>query len=188
MLYLLYFLLRDGAALSKTVREALPMARPHTHYLLNKFTTVIRATIKGNVAVAAVQGALGGLAFWVLGVQGALLWAVLMAFLSLLPAVGAALVWLPVAIYFLAIGDVWQGVLADRLRRGGDRAGRQHPAPDPGRQGHADARLHRADVHRRRHGAVRHQRLRDRAGDRGAVHGRLGPVRLVERRGRGAEA
>ena len=110
MLYLLYFLLRDGTELSKTVRQALPMARPHTHFLLNKFTTVIRATIKGNVAVAAVQGALGGLAFWVLGVQGALLWAVLMAFLSLLPAVGAALIWLPVAIYFLATGHVWEGV------------------------------------------------------------------------------
>lgn len=110
MLYMLYFLLRDGAALSKTVREALPMARPHTHFLLNKFTTVIRATIKGNVAVAAVQGALGGLAFWVLDVQGALLWAVLMAFLSLLPAVGAALIWLPVAIYFLATGHIWEGV------------------------------------------------------------------------------
>jgi predicted PurR-regulated permease PerM len=110
MLYLLYFLLRDGAALSKTVRQALPIARPHTHFLLNKFTTVIRATVKGNVAVAAVQGALGGLAFWVLGVQGALLWAVLMAFLSLLPAVGAALIWLPVAIYFLATGQVWEGV------------------------------------------------------------------------------
>jgi predicted PurR-regulated permease PerM len=86
------------------------MARPHTHFLLNKFTNVIRATIKGNVAVAAVQGALGGLAFWVLGVQGALLWAVLMAFLSLLPAVGAALIWLPVAVYFLATGHVWQGM------------------------------------------------------------------------------
>jgi predicted PurR-regulated permease PerM len=110
MLYMLYFFVRDGAALSKTVREALPMARPHTHLLLNKFTNVIRATIKGNVAVAAVQGALGGLAFWVLGVQGALLWAVMMAFLSLLPAVGAALVWLPVAIYFLATGHVWEGV------------------------------------------------------------------------------
>ncbi|KWT70693.1 MULTISPECIES: AI-2E family transporter [unclassified Variovorax] len=110
MLYMLYFLLRDGTALSKLIREALPMARPHTHYLLNKFTTVIRATVKGNVAVAAVQGALGGLAFWVLGVQGALLWAALMAFLSLLPAVGAALIWLPVAIYFLATGHVWEGV------------------------------------------------------------------------------
>jgi predicted PurR-regulated permease PerM len=57
-----------------------------------------------------VQGALGGIAFWFLGIQGALLWAVLMAFLSLLPAIGAAVVWLPVAIYFLVTGAIWQGV------------------------------------------------------------------------------
>ncbi len=109
MLYLLFFLLRDGNTLSTTVRDALPLAKPHTHYLLNKFTTVIRATIKGNVAVAVAQGTIGGIAFWVLGVQGALLWAVLMAFLSLLPAVGAALIWGPVAIYFLATNHFWQG-------------------------------------------------------------------------------
>ncbi|RZL60867.1 MAG: AI-2E family transporter [Variovorax sp.] len=112
MLYLLYFLVRDGSALSKTVRDALPLAKPHTHYLLNKFTTVIRATVKGNVAVAVVQGTIGGIAFWFLDVQGALLWAVLMAFLSLLPAVGAALIWGPVAIYFLATGQFLQaGIL-----------------------------------------------------------------------------
>jgi predicted PurR-regulated permease PerM len=58
-----------------------------------------------------VQGALGGLIFWFLGVRAPLLWAVLMAFLSLLPAVGAALVWLPVAIYFVATGAVWQGLV-----------------------------------------------------------------------------
>jgi predicted PurR-regulated permease PerM len=110
MLYLLFFLLRDGADLSTTVRNSLPLAKPHTHYLLNKFTTVIRATIKGNIAVAAAQGIIGGLAFWFLGVQGALLWGVLMAFLSLLPAIGAALIWLPVAIYFLATGAIWQGL------------------------------------------------------------------------------
>ena len=109
MLYLLFFLLRDGAALSAMMREAMPLAKPHTHYLLNKFTTVIRATIKGNVAVAIAQGTLGGLAFWFLGVQGSLLWAVLMAFLSLLPAIGAALIWGPVAIYFLATGHLWEG-------------------------------------------------------------------------------
>jgi predicted PurR-regulated permease PerM len=109
MLYLLYFLVRDGSELSKSMREAVPLAKPHTHYLLNKFTTVIRATVKGNVAVAIAQGAIGGLAFWLLDVQGALLWAVLMAFLSLLPAVGAALIWGPVAIYFLATGHFWQG-------------------------------------------------------------------------------
>ncbi|MET3496341.1 AI-2E family transporter [Variovorax boronicumulans] len=109
MLYLLYFLVRDGSTLSRTMRDAVPLAKPHTHYLLNKFTTVIRATVKGNVAVAITQGTIGGLAFWFLGVQGALLWAVLMAFLSLLPAVGAALIWAPVAIYFLATGHFWQG-------------------------------------------------------------------------------
>jgi predicted PurR-regulated permease PerM len=75
-----------------------------------KFTNVIRATMKGNIIVAIVQGALGGLAFWFLGIGGALLWAVLMAFLSLLPAIGTALVWLPVAIYLLATGEIWQGV------------------------------------------------------------------------------
>jgi len=111
MLYLLYFLLRDGSDLSKTIRQALPMARPHTHLLLNKFTTVIRATVKGNVVVAAVQGTIGGIAFAFLGVQGALLWGVLMAFLSLLPAVGAALIWAPVAIYFLASGAIAKGLV-----------------------------------------------------------------------------
>ena len=110
MLYLLFFLLRDGATLSMQVRSALPLAEDQTRALLGKFTTVIRATIKGNVAVALVQGALGGLAFWVLGVKGALLWSALMAFLSLLPAIGAALIWAPVALYFLAIGSIWKGL------------------------------------------------------------------------------
>ncbi|MDM0046037.1 AI-2E family transporter [Variovorax dokdonensis] len=110
MLYMLFFLLRDGAQLSVTLRDALPLAKPHTRFLGHKFATVIRATIKGNIVVAIVQGAIGGLALWGLGVQGALLLAVLMAVLSLLPAVGAGLVWLPVAIYFLATGAIWQGV------------------------------------------------------------------------------
>ena len=72
--------------------------------------TVVRATVKGNVVVAAVQGALGGLAFWTLGVHAPILWAVVMGFLSLLPAIGAALIWAPVAIYLLAVGHVWQGI------------------------------------------------------------------------------
>src|SRR5690606_2286135 len=55
------------------------------------------------------QGALGGLIFWILGIEGALLWGVIMALLSLLPAVGAAIIWLPVAIYFLVTGDYWLG-------------------------------------------------------------------------------
>ena len=111
MMYLLFFLLRDGSALSRRVRRAVPLSDMHKQHLFRKFTTVIRATVKGNVAVAAAQGALGGIIFWVLGIQGALLWGVVMAFLSLLPAIGAGLIWAPVAVYFLLTGDTWQGVV-----------------------------------------------------------------------------
>lgn len=109
-LYLAFFLIRDGNALSRALREAIPLAPAHKNELFVKFGTVIRATVKGNLLVAAIQGALGGLAFWTLGVTGALLCAVLMAFLSLLPAVGAGLVWVPVALYFFANGALWEAV------------------------------------------------------------------------------
>jgi len=109
-LYLAFFLLRDGRTLTRRVRDAVPLDEDDKRHLFGKFITVIRATVKGNLAVAATQGALGGLAFWVLDIRGALLWAVLMAFLSLLPAVGAGLVWLPVAVYLVATGAVWQGL------------------------------------------------------------------------------
>ena len=111
MLYLLFFLLKDGRALAGSIQRAVPLSREHKQELFAKFTTVIRATVKGNFLVAAAQGAMGGLAFWMLGVQAALLWAVVMAFLSLLPAVGAALVWGPVALYLFAIGAIWKGVI-----------------------------------------------------------------------------
>lgn len=110
MLYILFFLLRDGDRLITRVKQATPLSANHKRHFFNNLTTVIRATVKGNVIVAAVQGAIGGVAFWFLGVQGPLLWAVLMAFLSLLPAVGAAIIWAPVAIYFLLTGAIWQGV------------------------------------------------------------------------------
>jgi predicted PurR-regulated permease PerM len=110
MLYLLFFLLRDGQSLGGRIRQAVPLGRKYKERLFGNFTTVIRATVKGNVLVAIAQGALGGLAFWFLDVQAPMLWAVVMAFLSLLPAVGAAIVWAPVALYFLATGQTWQGV------------------------------------------------------------------------------
>lgn len=108
--YLSFFLIRDGEALAREARHALPLEADAKRALFAKFTTVIRATVKGNILVAAIQGALGGLAFWVLGLNGALLWAVVMAFLSMLPAFGAALVWVPVAGYFFLTGAIWQGV------------------------------------------------------------------------------
>ena len=110
MMYLLFFLLRDGTALTARIRQAIPLDADQKRHLFKKFAAVIRATVKGNIVVAATQGALGGVMFWILGIEGALLWAVVMAFLSLLPAVGAGLIWGPVAIYFLVTGAIWQGV------------------------------------------------------------------------------
>jgi predicted PurR-regulated permease PerM len=67
--------------------------------------------VKGNLMVAAVQGVLGGFIFWVLGIHAPVLWAGVMALLSMLPAGGTAIIWLPVAIYLLVTGAVWQGVV-----------------------------------------------------------------------------
>lgn len=106
MLYLLFFMFRDGQVLARTIRRALPLSDAHTRRFASKFTSVIRATVRGNVIIAIIQGTIGGVAFWALGVEPALLWGVLMSFLSLLPAVGAALIWVPAAIY-LTLAGFW---------------------------------------------------------------------------------
>ncbi len=111
MLYLLFFLFRDGSALARTIRRTIPLNDAYSGALIDKFAAVVRATVKGNMIIAAVQGAIGGVAFWLLGIKAALLWGVLMAFLSMLPAIGAAFVWLPAAIYFLVTGDYFKGTV-----------------------------------------------------------------------------
>jgi len=110
MLYLLFFFLRDGKALAEVLKAAIPLRADQKSALFSRFADVLRATVKGGILVAIAQGALGGFAFWFLGIHAPLLWGVLMAFLSLLPAIGAGLVWLPVAMYLLASGAVWQGI------------------------------------------------------------------------------
>ena len=111
MLYVLFFLLREGRDLLQRIRDAVPLEDAVKLELGGKFAAVIRATVKGNIVVAIAQGALGGFIFFMLGINAALLWSVVMAFLSLLPAVGSALVWFPVALYLLATGATWQGIV-----------------------------------------------------------------------------
>ena len=110
MLYMLYFMFRDGDRLVQGIARAIPLDPQHTRRLLQQFATVVRATVKGNIVVALVQGALGSAAFWVLGLPGAMLWGAVMALLSLLPAVGAAMVWGPVAAWYFLSGEPVKGV------------------------------------------------------------------------------
>ena len=111
MLYLLFFLLKDGSNLVALIMRAIPLENRVKYRLISRFAAVARATVKGTVVVAVVQGILGGIAFWFLGIQGSLLWGALMAFFSLVPAVGTALVWVPAAIYLFATGALWKGVI-----------------------------------------------------------------------------
>lgn len=110
-LYLLFFFFRDGARLMAYGMAAIPMEKDHLAELASKFATVVKATIRGNLVVAAVQGAIGGIMFWALGIQGPIIWGVVMGFLSMLPAIGAWLVWGPVAIYLLATGAVGKAII-----------------------------------------------------------------------------
>lgn len=111
MLYLLFFLFRDGAALGRTIRHAIPLRDDYTRQFVDKFAAVVRATVKGNIIIAMLQGTIGGIAFWALGIEAALLWGVVMTFLSMLPAIGAALVWVPAAIWLFLIGAWLKGLM-----------------------------------------------------------------------------
>lgn len=111
MLYVAFFMLRDGDKIVELLVRALPLGDEREYLLFNKFAEVVRATVKGNLLVAAVQGLLGGFIFWVLDIRGALLWGVVMTLLSLIPVIGAGLIWGPVAVYLFAIGEWTQGTI-----------------------------------------------------------------------------
>lgn len=106
MLYLLFFILRDGDQMLEAIILALPFGDERERALFAKFAEVSRATIKGTLIIGLVQGFLGGVMFSILGITGAVFWGVVMVILSILPIVGASIVWLPVAI-FLLINGAW---------------------------------------------------------------------------------
>ena len=111
MLYVTFFLLRDGDTIINLLVRALPIGDERERKLFQKFAEVTRATVKGNLVVAIVQGTLGGLIFWILDIPSPLLWGAIMTLLSLIPVVGASLIWLPVAIYLFATGELIQGTI-----------------------------------------------------------------------------
>ena len=111
MLYLLFFFLRDSDKILDALIRALPFGDERELHLLDRFAEVSRATIKGGLVVSTVQGIIGGILFASVGVGAPVLWAVVMALLSIVPAVGTSLVWLPMAIFLIAKGQIWSGVI-----------------------------------------------------------------------------
>jgi len=99
MLFLLFFLLRDRALALASLRSLLPLHEDESTELLDRVGNTILATALGRLTIAAVQGVLAGLAFWVLGVPGVILWAFTLTACAMIPGFGSFLVWGPVAIY-----------------------------------------------------------------------------------------
>ena len=110
MLYTMFFFLTDGPKLVRTILGYLPLADADKERMLDKFVSVTRATLKGTILIGLAQGVLGGLAFWVVGIEGAIFWGTVMTVLSIIPGVGGALVWVPAAIILAMTDSLWKGI------------------------------------------------------------------------------
>ncbi len=109
-LYTMFFFLKEGDRILNKILYYLPLTDQDEQRMLDKFTSVTRATIKGTLVIGIIQGSLAGVAFWVVGIDSALFWGTLMTVLSIIPAVGSALVWLPAAIILAASGEYFKAV------------------------------------------------------------------------------
>jgi predicted PurR-regulated permease PerM len=106
MLYAMYFFLTNGRAVLDRILWYLPLEDRDERLMLDKFLSVTRATLKGTLLIGFVQGALGGLALLVVGVDSWVFWAAVMMVLSIIPGLGTALVWVPAAVW-LAMDGRW---------------------------------------------------------------------------------
>ncbi|TAN64040.1 AI-2E family transporter [bacterium] len=106
----MFFLFLDGGKLLNIVRDIIPLSDIHKERLLNRTRTVLTATFYGGVLIGALQGILGGLSFWVAGLNSPMLWGFAMFLLSFLPGIGTTLVWLPASIYLAVTGKTSTGL------------------------------------------------------------------------------
>jgi predicted PurR-regulated permease PerM len=111
LLYTMFYFLQGGPGLLRIFLNYLPLTEADKQRMLEKFVSVTRATLKGTVLIGLLQGVLAGLAFWAVGLDGAIFWGTVMIVLSIIPAIGSALVWVPAAIILAVTGEVWRGVV-----------------------------------------------------------------------------
>ncbi len=103
-LFTLFYFLKDSREIGNSVSGMLPLEVSQSQAVFDRCKSIIQASVQGVILIAAIQGVLGGIAFWILGVPSAILLAVLLFILSMVPAIGSVLVWLPAALYLGATG------------------------------------------------------------------------------------
>ncbi len=111
VIFTMYYFFKDGENIARTIRDSLPLDREQADSIMSRTREVIDASVYGVITIAIIQGTLGGLAFWVLGLPSAIIWGVVMTFLSMVPMLGAFLVWVPGAIYLALTGHWVKAVL-----------------------------------------------------------------------------
>lgn len=111
VIFTTYYLFRDGDKIVSALPDAFPLSRHQSEGIIARTKQVIAASVYGVICIAMIQGILGGLAFWILGVPSPLLWAVLMTFVCLIPVAGSFLVWLPASAYLFFTGHWTKALL-----------------------------------------------------------------------------
>jgi predicted PurR-regulated permease PerM len=106
VIFTMYYFFKDGEKIYAVLRDSIPLERRQAERVMKRTRDVIDASVYGVISIAIIQGLLGGLAFWALGLPSAIIWGVVMTFLSMIPMLGAFVVWLPAAIY-LALSGHW---------------------------------------------------------------------------------
>lgn len=110
MLYTLYYFLKDGDWMVKKILHLSPLDSKSEKIITDKFTSVIRATMRGTFLVAIIQGTIGGIVLWIAGVTAPAFWALIMTIFALLPSVAPGTITFPAAIILLIQGKIWEGV------------------------------------------------------------------------------
>ena len=105
MLYAMFFFFRDGHKILERIFYYTPLSDEDETRMLTQFASITRATVKGTLVIGIIQGSLAGIAFWVAGIEGAALWGTIMTILSIIPGIGAALVWVPAVIVLYVMGQ-----------------------------------------------------------------------------------
>lgn len=111
MLYTLFFFLKDGSRILSRIMHLSPLGDKSESMLYQRFRSTTRATLKSTLTLGLLQGTLGGILFAATGIEGALIWGVIMTLCSIIPAVGSFIVWLPAGVVMLALGHITQGVI-----------------------------------------------------------------------------
>jgi predicted PurR-regulated permease PerM len=105
MLYTLYYFFKDGEKMLKKAGHLSPISGEYEDMLYERFTSTVRSTLKSTLIIGGIQGFLGGILFWITGIEGILIWSVIMIIVGILPALGPPLILVPASIIMFALGD-----------------------------------------------------------------------------------